>query len=1067
MTGSGPFFSDPRPIHSMGPDDPRPIHSMGPDDPRPIHSMGPDDPRPIHSMGPDDPGPVNLMEPDDPRPIHSMGPDDPRPIHSMGPDDPAALALQILEERCRTSGRAGEGPRAPAVGRSGRFPLEHSGLPLEHSGRVVIRLSEELDLPSVDEQTNLWHLARELGLGGLKRVLRKYRVESDSTARLVDLEDPRPVPPAGGSGSGTTGDAGDGQGGGEAAGATGGETGDDVPVDEQRPRSDGEEGAASEAARRRALIAGWNLKVQEAQRERLWQRFEAFMRLLRRLWPKGTEVEVLPTVRELEERAAHSELPPIHSLASYWRVDVSSQQGDVSPGPDVGSMIRDLNELPEVDLAYRELAAKDPGNGVTTSDTYGRVQEYLDRAPAGIDARWVWRQLTEKDEVDSARVGFADLEQGWIGHEDTGLESEPKIDDTLVFGVNRHEKGEYRGHHGTAVLGEVVGLHSDDGTGIEGIVRHPRWVLLSSHYTESVHWTFLDGEKTEGSSGSVANAIRFLIPLMEKGDVLLLEVQRSYLPTEVDPLDRDAIRLAVAHGIVVIEAAGNGNTDLDLLVDEQGERVLDRRHPEYIESGALMVAAATAALPHNRLWGRVGVGSNYGTRIDCYAHGDRVVTSGYGDLNAYLADPGDRLFDDPSLLEGEAAESAYSAYFGGTSGAAPIIAGAAMLVQQVHKARTGVRLSPWEMRRLLSDPATGTPQGWGVAGRIGVMPDLRLVLREPLALTSNLYLREDVEGDGGVPVPGRTSCSPDIVVRKVEKTADGHESGGAPDPLDDDPESLSQFVANGDYEVYVRLHNRGLQKEHDPEIQVYRSPVATLVTPDMWQPICHLAPAASTAAMKAKAELVLAHGQPEWIGPLEEVDSAATPHPHARLVGTAGSQTEDESQRYCFTAIVRDGRDHEMFTPPDRWPYFDWRRYRAFLRWQNNVACRNVHRAGPKDELSFDVTGSPDMARSFDLEIVRNLPGGTELKLLTHPALASALRQGRLWGAEREPAGVGVWLTLPRRPRLRIRGVRLLAGARFGSRFRVGKGVGSGHSLAIRQLYRGQEVGRITWRFAD
>ena len=52
---------------------------------------------------------------------------------------------------------------------------------------------------------------------------------------------------------------------------------------------------------------------------------------------------------------------------------------------------------------------------------------------------------------------------------------------------------------------------------------------------------------------------------MDVGDVLLLEVQRSYLPTEVDDADFDAIRLAVAHGIVVVEAAGNGDRREKLL----------------------------------------------------------------------------------------------------------------------------------------------------------------------------------------------------------------------------------------------------------------------------------------------------------------------------------------------------------------------------------------------------------------------------------------------------------------------------------------------------------------------
>ena len=66
--------------------------------------------------------------------------------------------------------------------------------------------------------------------------------------------------------------------------------------------------------------------------------------------------------------------------------------------------------------------------------------------------------------------------------------------------------------------------------------------------------------------------------------------------------------------------------------------------------------------------------------------------------------------------------------FNGTSSASPIISGAALIVQGMYKANNGCPLSPLEMRALLSDPATGTAQGGGVPGNIGVMPDLRSII---------------------------------------------------------------------------------------------------------------------------------------------------------------------------------------------------------------------------------------------------------------------------------------------------------------------------------------------------
>ena len=850
-----------------------------------------------------------------------------------------------------------------------------------------MRLSEAFNLTQADGETDLLAAAEALGATGLVEVLEQYEVDSGLTGRLVDLEDTGLL--------------------------------DVEYVEPGDPTTHAPEGY-------------------------LWPPRETSGPVkLRRRWPAQEHTAGSggrpPSLRELEARAAGSELRPIHSLASYWHLDAAGLPLAKTPGPGetwrngwkpthertVRRLVRQLNELPEVDLAYRELAATDP-SPVDPKHTYAPTQEYLKRAPAGIDAVWAWDQARGFEE---GMVAFADLEQGWIDHVDIGSGPAFQVQNHLAFGSNRHGKGDYRGHHGTAVLGEVLGRHDDNGVGIQGIARDARWVLLSSHYDE-------DGEV----SGNVANAIRHLIPRMEPGDVLLLEVQRSYLPTEVDPLDLDAIRLAVAHGIIVIEAAGNGNADLDRYIDLEGRRVLNRRHPDFRESGALMVAAARAELPHNRLSGRVGVGSNYGSRIDCFAHGDRVVTSGYGDLNGYLETPGPAQTAEE--LEAASAPRAYSAYFGGTSAAAPIIAGAALLVQGMHEFRTGTRLSPWEMRRLLASPSTGTRQGRGVRGRIGVMPDLRRVLREGLALTPNLYLRDGVDNEGRLPLAARTSCSPDIVVMETG-------SGRQLKPFDDDPASLSELTGVDGYEIFVRVHNRGHQDSGKPDIRLFRSPLATLVTPEMWDEIAVPMPLDVS---------VSSAGEPTWVGPFQlpaKPELAAAP------------QGRNGGREYCFTALVRDEHDRDLVTPPDQWPYFDWRRYLAFLRWNHGVACRSVSDvdAGQGAVLRFLVTGAPDRAREFDLEVVRELCRETELDLVAHAALATTLRRRRLWPAKQADGDPrSVHLTLPRRPRQLIKRVRLLAGAGFPCSFVVGR-TWDGNRIAIRQLYRGREVGRITWRF--
>ena len=936
--------------------DPRPEEWYDPD-PRPEEWYDPD-PRPEEWYDPD-PRPEEWYDPD-PRPEEWYDPD-PRPEEWYDPDPAVRRAKQSPRrrgKRWKPRGRRRACPPSCCRPCCARRRVARRRFPLQRSGKVILRLSPELELTEVKDETDLYKLTRKLGLRGLRRVLKQYRVDRKSASRLVDVYEPEPE--------------------------------SRESKKEVRYRDGGE-------------------SIQQPRRRE--------------------------TIYDLELEAAGSELPPLHSLDSYWRIDARDQPRRTEPEPGetrldgwkpshrgtVRRLVADLNQLPEVDLAYRELAATDPLADGAPGDLYAGIQEYLERSPIGIDARWLWRHAG----TEAGKVRFVDLEQGWIRHDDIDVDP----DTALIFGDNRHDFGDsgeaeggYRGHHGTAVLGQILGKHDAGERGIAGISPGTRLVLLTSHWSES-----------EGASGNVANAIRHAIPQMDPGDVLLLEVQRSYLPTEVDEADRDAIRLAVAHGIIVIEAAGNGNANLDRYVNEEGERILNRRHPQFRESGALMVGAARAELPHDRLSGRIGVGSNFGSRIDCFAHGDRVVTAGYGDMNDYLEPEG--------VDEATAARRAYSAGFGGTSGAAPIIAGAALLVQELRHGSAQTRLSPWEMRRLLADPATGTRQGRGVGGRIGIMPDLKRIVRERLGLVSDLYLSSGRGDEGRLPVSRRADTSPDLLV--LPKGA------SPPDPLDDTCHGLEASPDDGKHCVRVRLRNRGLEPAERPVVRAFRGPVATLLLPADW----HEIEGASEAALKDVSGTV--GGIPAWSGEIG--------------LGAALAR-EGEPRRFSLIAQVRDPRDEEEPLPPGEWPYFSWRSYLSLMRWSNSVAACNVHRvtAAAKVELDFEVTGTPDRARTFDFEIVRRLPRGVELQLEAPAALASRLRRGRLWKVtDTVPEAARVRLIPAVQPRLRLESVRLLAGARFPCSFRLtGAGLARGHSLAIRQLYRDREVGRITWRFS-
>jgi serine protease len=695
----------------------------------------------------------------------------------------------------------------------------------------------------------------------------------------------------------------------------------------------------------------------------------------------------------LEREAAQSELPPLHSLTQYWRLDARARFDEAE------ELIKRLMSLPEVDLAYLEGLATDPTVNAA-DDPYSDDQGYLDAAPTGIDARWAW---TQPNGV-GAGVAIVDLEQGWFPNHEDLVDKTP----TIVFGDNLDGVGTYKGNHGTAVLGEMVGV--DNTVGVVGIAPAVTSVRMASHYNAGL-----------GTNGHVADAIVGVIPLMAPGDLLLLEVQKSFLPTETDDADFDAIRLAVAHGIIVVEAAGNGNANLDTYTNSMGERILNRTHADFRESGAIMIGACESDLPHDR-WPF----SNFGSRIDCYGWGENVVTCGYGDLAAGTGD-----------------NETYTNSFQGTSSASPIVTGAALILQSMYEATTGTRLSPGQMRAILSNPVTGTPQGAGTPGNIGVMPNLQAIITTTLGLVPDVYLRDNVGDTGVVPSSGSISASPDVIVRP-SPVADPTASFGQGSGTENSNTLGFEVEAGQDNSIYVRMKNRGAAAANNVTADVYWSPVATLLTPDLWTFIGSTAP----VNVPVGNTLVVA-GPITW----DKDDIPALGH-------------------YCFMALLDHPQDAAPPLPPGP-PHFDWDAFRAFVRNHNNVTWRNFNVVDdipdPSEpaEFAFLIVGAPDRERAFDFELIQDLPQGAEVLLVLPPGLAARIVKGLRWPMEVNREGLAV-IRLPRKPRLPICGVRLPRGAKLEARLivRTTKEMQrGGHAIAIRQIYDGEEVGRITWQF--
>jgi hypothetical protein len=704
-------------------------------------------------------------------------------------------------------------------------------------------------------------------------------------------------------------------------------------------------------------------------------------------------------IQELETQGQRAGKRP-RNLLTYYRIAC----GD---GVEEEALAKALSTLPYVEQAYVEAPVTDPLVN-PADDTYSPTQGYLDPAPDGIDARYAWT-LTGGD---GAGIAFIDLEQGWVPtHEDLTARAP-----TLIFGTNRDGVGGYQGDHGTAVLGQVMGV--DNALGVVGIAPNIASVRMVSHF---------DG--VTGTALHVADALLAAIDVLTFGDLVLLEVQRSasgygLAPTEIDSADFDTIQLAVALGIIVVEAAGNGSNDLDTYVDGGGNTVLNRGSAAFRDSGAIMIGAAASALPHDRL----GF-SNFGSRIDCYAWGENVTTCGYGDL-----------------ANGGTPQTEYTDTFGGTSSASPIISGAALCVQGIAVDQIGHRFSPGQMRAILSDPANGTPQGGGVAGNIGVMPNLRQIIDNVIGLRPDVYLRDHPMDTGAEPQTGSISASPDIILRPdpvVNPEAEFGEGSG-----NEDSATLGFLAEAGqDNFIYVRLKNRGGTAATGVQVTVYWSPVASLVTPNLWTEVGIL----SGLTVPTGSTLVV---------------SPAIVWPAAQVPGPG---------HYCFVGVV----DHPADPAPPLAALLDFDNFSSFVRNNNNITWRNFNvedvvldpQPRPEDPvpghvpLPFLIAGAPDFARPMDVEVLRQLPREASLILEMPAFLPRQLGVPEQWVKIDDRRQVAL-VQLPHQSRVRFPEARLarqglypcvlwvrVPQARPGQRF----------ELALRQVYKEQEVGRVTW----
>jgi hypothetical protein len=362
----------------------------------------------------------------------------------------------------------------------------------------------------------------------------------------------------------------------------------------------------------------------------------------------------------------------------------------LAPGTDAALFLEELRRSPDVEIAE---PAPLPQRPPATTPDFTANQGYLDVAPGGIDARFAWTLPGG----NGAGIRVYDVEYSWNQtHEDLGAASgvTPLVNagDSAVDPFTDN-------NHGTAVLGEMIA--TNDTKGVTGICWGAGVGLAPANTTNLGY--------------NLPNAIMLAVADGTAGDVILIEQQACVCglpcpsdcskgcgPVEFNAPTFAAIQAAVAAGFVVVEAAGNGNVNLD---QAACGTTFDRTVQD---SGAIIVGAGQP--PGSGADRQREAFSTYGSRVDVQGWGSGVTTTGYGTSYMNADDPGNANFW-------------YTAGFNGTSSASPIVAGAAVDLQGIATLRFGAPLQPFQIRELLT--LTGSPQEGNTKKHIGPRPDLR------------------------------------------------------------------------------------------------------------------------------------------------------------------------------------------------------------------------------------------------------------------------------------------------------------------------------------------------------
>ncbi len=380
--------------------------------------------------------------------------------------------------------------------------------------------------------------------------------------------------------------------------------------------------------------------------------------------------------------------------------------------PDTAlALYNELKVQPGVEKIYP--TPKNSYPGIASVPTLTGLQGYLypDSTNGGLNAQAAWAAG-----IRGENVQVVDMEGGWnYLHEDLSISQTNNVFMIECDLTSTDSSCPPAIAHGTSVLGIIAS--QDNGHGTTGFSPDAKVGLAGIPHPATVSGTLLNLLAGDSSNGGMDPGSVFLIEVGVAGALGTCTNSNQYgcVPTTAFPANYDAVKYAIAAGVTVVEGAANGSVNLDDPATYDPTEVNISAN----DVGSIIVGSSMGTNHQKR------VDTNYGNRVNVYAWGDRVVTTGY----PYTGSP--YIWQDTGGVNppNTEANAYYTNMFGGTSAAAAMIAGAAALVQSYAKQGLGHPatryIMPLKMREILVN--SGVPQQGG-GGNIGKQPRIDVAM---------------------------------------------------------------------------------------------------------------------------------------------------------------------------------------------------------------------------------------------------------------------------------------------------------------------------------------------------